>query len=518
MIRSFLRDNYFAIGFTLLYALLLAWLMQYHEMWFDETEPWLLALYSDTYGELLDNKRFEGHPNLWYSLLFVITKFTSNLKVLQVTQALFAISFVFVFLRFSPYPKVIRLMVCFGYYGLFEYGIISRLYAIELFFLFLACTFYPKRFSHWYWYLTLLVLLAQTNLFAFFMAGVLGLLLFSEAVKFWKSSPHWMPLSSLKLIAGAIILAAGYLLSLWSMVRPNESNESTFTLFHPYYLYQAAARVWQAFAPVPEFTTTFWNTSYLPTRFEILLSAIIIGILFAAFFRTKRLLFSLFLLFFASFCLFVLKMEGSMRHHAHFFFFTIAFLWIKTHYTQTYSSPSPPIPFQQKLAPVLRTLLIIAAFFQVIAGIYALVIDWQHPFFEGKKVAAFLRSLPRNYSIATDDGVVSSNITAYLGKPIYNLPTGNLKSFYTLNPNEVNDLKQNVLLEWAMALAQQKSTPVILVCRYELPFQWASIPIRPIAIFRGNSITPYAFFIYKINPLAIAPKQMVAEYPAVKAY
>ncbi|KAA3436570.1 hypothetical protein [Rufibacter hautae] len=515
MMRAFIRDNSFAIGFTLLYGILLAWLMQNHEMWFDETEPWLLALYSDTYGELLYNKRFEGHPNLWYSLLFIITKFTSNLKVLQVTQGIFAVSFVFVFLSFSPFPKVFRLLVCFGYYGLFEYGILSRLYAIELFFLFLVCTFYPKRFSHWYWYLTLLVLLAQTNLFGFFMAGVLGLLLFSEALRIWKDSPNWEAPSFLQITAGAIILAAGYLFSLWSMVRPNETNESAFTQFHPYYLYQAAARVWQAFVPVPNFTTTFWNTSYLPTRYEILLSAIILVILCGVFYRTKRLLLSLFLLFFASFCLFVLKMEGSMRHHAHFFFFTIAFLWIKTYYTQTGISPS--IPFQQKLTPVFRALLVTAAFFQVIAGVYALALDWQHPFFVGKKVATFLRSLPPTYTLATDEGVVSSNITAYLGKPIYNLPKGNLKSFYTLDPNEVNDLRPYIILDWALALAQQRNTPVILVCRFELPYQWAFIPVEPMAIFRGDAITPFAFFVYKINPLTIAPKQMTAEYPSVKA-
>ncbi|MFB9864477.1 hypothetical protein [Rufibacter immobilis] len=514
LLRSLSRESSFALFFTLLYAMLLAWFMGFHELWFDETEPWLLALYSNSYAELLHNKRFEGHPNLWYSLLFVITKFTTNLQALKITQAAFAVGFVYVFLRHAPFSRLFRILFCFGYYGLFEYGLISRLYAIELFTLFLVCTFYPKRFTHWYLYLLLLVLLAQTNLFGFLMAGILGLLLFSEAFKLWKQTPHWAQISHLKKGVGILFWAAGCLFSLWSMVRPNETNASLLTYFHPYYFYQSAARVWQAFVPVPNFITTFWNTSLLRISLEIPLSAVLLTFLLVVFYRTKRLLFPLFLLFAALFVFFALKYEGSLRHHAHFFLYTLAFLWLKSYYDQG-SSPAQRLkPAPTWPSAAISFCLTVFAILQVVAGAYALATDWQKPFYPGKQTTQFLKTLPSNYVFATDEGVATSNITAYLGKPVYNLPTGNLKSFYTLDPNEVNDLRPYVLLDWAMALAQQKNAPVILICRSELPYTWAFSPARFIAQFRGNTITQFAFFLYQIDPLPFPKKQMTAEYPA----
>ncbi|RNI25772.1 hypothetical protein [Rufibacter latericius] len=510
-----LGNSTFALLFTLVYGLLLAWFMSYHEMWFDETEPWLLARYSESYAELLYNKRFEGHPNLWYSLLFVITQFTTTLKALQITQGIFAVGFVYVFLRFAPFSRLIKLLICFGYYGLYEYGIISRLYAIEMLFLFLVCTFYPKRFFHWYSYILLLVLLAQTNLFGFFTAGVLGLLLFSEALGIWKETPNWKSPSVWQKTTGILLWTLGCSFSLWSMVRPNEGNGLPYTFFHPYYVYQAAARVWQAFAPVPEFSTSFWNTSFLPVRLEIPLTALLLVVLFGVFYRTKRLLICLFVLFFALFCLFALKMEGSMRHHAHFFFYTNAFLWLKVHYNQSNVEPAPNKQTPLRQDKFVSFSLPVFGFLQLFAGVYALKTEVEHPFYVGKQVAQFLNTVPTHYILATDEGVANSNITAYIGRPIFNLPTGNLKSYYTLDPYEVNDLRPYVLLDWAMALAKQKQTPVILICRSELPIQWASAPVQPIAIFRKDSITKFAFFLYRIDPLPLSNRNMMAEYPAI---
>ncbi|WP_207432411.1 hypothetical protein [Sabulibacter ruber] len=507
----FQRDSSFALFFTLLYALLLAWAMGFHELWFDETEPWLLGLYSNSYADLLQNKRFEGHPNLWYSILFVITKFTHNLKALQITQAVFAITFVYLFLRFAPFSKALRLMFCFGYYGLFEYGIISRLYAIELATVFLVCALYPKRFSHWYLYILLLGILAQTNLFGFFMAGVLGLLLFSEAFRIWRQSPHWVPVSAVHKTIGLLIWAACCLYSFLSMVRPNETQGSLFSFFHPYYFYQAIARIWQAFAPVPNFITEFWNTSFLRISVEIPLSALLVILLYAVFHRISRLLIALLLLFSAMLFLFFLKMEGSMRHHGHFFTFTIVLLWLRTFYEQ-----SP----KQKRNPgwiniTLFASLYIFGFLQIVAGMYALYTDWESPFYTGKEVAQYLKSLPTSYKFATDEGVISSNVIAYLGYPLVNLTTGNLKSFYTLDSSENHYLHPNLLFDRASKLAHEKNSPVVLISRSDLPYQLSPIPVEFLRCFGRNSITGFTIFTYKINPLPISKKYMVAEHPAI---
>ncbi|WP_157593160.1 hypothetical protein [Rufibacter tibetensis] len=255
--------------FTLLYGLVLAFLMRHHELWFDETEPWLLALYSDSYSELLYNKGFEGHPNLWYSLLFVITRFTRELWTLQAAQFSFAIGFVYVFLRYAPFHWFIRLLFCFGYYGLFEYGVISRLYALELFTTFLLCTLYPTRFRNWYWYIFLLGVNAQTHLFGLFFSGVLGLLLFAEATGLFKTTSDVLKPSTRDVAIGFAVWALCCAFSFWSITYYLKIGTP---FIDPYMIQQAGTRVWQAFIPIPEFTFHFWNTSLLRTAFEIPLS------------------------------------------------------------------------------------------------------------------------------------------------------------------------------------------------------------------------------------------------------
>ncbi|GAA4303737.1 hypothetical protein [Nibribacter koreensis] len=504
----------FALAFTLLYACLLAFFMPYHELWFDETEPWLLALYSYSFTDLVSNKRFEGHPDLWYSLLFVVTRFTDNLNALKVTQWITAVGFVFVFLRNAPFSWAFKLLFCFGYYGLFEYGIISRLYAIELLTLFLVCTYYPKRFTHWYGYIFLLILNAQTNLFGFLLSGVLGLLLFSEAFKVWKESPQWAPLSMAHRIIGVGLWGLGCLYSFWSMLRPVEPHREFFPFQEAYYVFQSATRVWQSFFTVPQSHITFWNSSILKTSVEIPLSIILVLLIAAAFYQTKRLFFPLMLLFAFLMLFFSFKFEGAIRHHAHYFFYTLAFFWIRTFYPQ---GSANGLGYWQRISQKASTwmpnVLLIFAFAQFVAGIKALQVDWKYPFYPGKDAAEFVKTLPASYMITIEDDVTASTISAYLGRPLFHLPNGNYTSFFRLNLLEGHAPRKFVLLDWAGVLAQQQKAPVIFISRFEIPIQWYATPVKLLRAFKGDYMNPYSYYVYEIPPMALPKKQITAEPP-----
>ncbi|AMM51655.1 hypothetical protein TH61_11365 [Rufibacter sp. DG15C] len=500
--------------FTLLYACLLAFFMQYHELWFDETEPWLLALYSDTYADLLYNKKFEGHPNLWYSLLFVVTRFTDNLNALKVTQWACAVAFIFVFLRKAPFSWAFKLLFCFGYYGLFEYGLISRLYAIELVTLFLICTFYPKRFTHWYGYIFLLVLNAQTNLFGFLISGVLGLLLFSEAFKLWKESPQWMPLPKGHQLAGIGLWGLGCLYSFWSMLRPVEPHREFFPFQKVYYVFQSATRIWQSFFTIPQSHVTFWNSSILKTSTEIPLSLLLLLFLVLAFYKNKRLLLPLLLLYSFLLLFFSFKFEGAIRHHAHYFFYALAFLWIKTFYPEEPSSaPSRGQRLLQWVDSLIPKLFLFFALAQFIGGAKALYVDCKYPFYPGKDAAEFLQSLPASYTITIEDDVTASTISAYLGKPLWHLPNGNHSTFFRLNLLEGHAPRKFVLFDWASAMAQQQKAPVIFISRFEIPYQWHATPVKFLKAFKGDYMNPYSFYVYEIPPYPLPKQQITAEPP-----
>ncbi|WP_205504105.1 hypothetical protein [Rufibacter psychrotolerans] len=508
--RVLCSTPFLASFFTLIYALLLARLMPYHELWFDETEPWLLALYSNSYAELLQNKVYEGHPNLWYSLLFVITRFTQDLKALQVGQFAFAVGFVFVFLRWAPFNWLLKLLFCFGYYGLFEYGLISRLYAMELLTTFLVCAMYPKRFSRWYLYIFVLLLNAHTHLFGLFFSGLMGLLLFAEARGGWKDTPPQSQVGRTKLYLGTAIWALGCLLALWSIARPAEAGQLMLNL-------RAATRPWQAFFPIPHFFINFWNSYILtPTLLGYAMEALLSGaiILFVlACFRVERRLFLPFLALLMLLSLFfAFKYMGSLRHFGHYFLFTVAFTWLLSYYRD--SSGENVRAFQR-----LQALLLAATVVQFGVGVYAIGMDLKYPFHQAKETAAFLKErVPASNLIALEDDILLSAIVAYYGQPLLYVPELKPSSFFQPGSPEENELTLYQILDWTRALAQKENRRVILVSSQEADLGWYPYPVKLYARFDQPSITAHTFYLYQVDPTPLPKLEFVAGTPQEAVY
>src|SRR5688500_16875572 len=119
-------------AFLLFFFILGIFRLYRHEMWLAETGPWLLARDSASYLELAFNKRYEGHPNLWYSLLFILTRLTTAVEAMQWLHLVLITGFLLVFFFRSPFSLFYKLAFGFSYYIFFEYQALSRLYAVEL--------------------------------------------------------------------------------------------------------------------------------------------------------------------------------------------------------------------------------------------------------------------------------------------------------------------------------------------------------------------------------------------------
>src|ERR1700744_4549096 len=73
-----------------------------HKPWFDEAQAWLIAR-DNTLAKLLYHRlRREGHPPLWYLLLWVATRTVRRYSYLQVIGYLAGASGALFFLFFSP--------------------------------------------------------------------------------------------------------------------------------------------------------------------------------------------------------------------------------------------------------------------------------------------------------------------------------------------------------------------------------------------------------------------------------
>ncbi len=204
----FLSGLFFIIEFILVH---------FHEMWSDEVHSWGIAASSHSFSQLIYNTRYEGHPELWYIVLFTLQLFTHNIFYMQVLHVLIAAGTVFVFCFFSPFHILKTTLICFGYFFAYEYSIISRNYGIEMLLLFLCAGLYTAYGNK---YLTvisfLFMLLFETNVYAV----IIGVPLYCYII--WSFiSTHSLKLKQ-ALLSG-IIVAAGVVLSVIAMKPPADS-------------------------------------------------------------------------------------------------------------------------------------------------------------------------------------------------------------------------------------------------------------------------------------------------------
>jgi len=96
-----------------------------HEMWRDEFEPWLIARNANSFIQLYENWRYEGHPLLWYLLLYILTRISTNPVLMQLLHISFATASVYLFSRFNGFSILQKTLFAFGYYSIYEYSVIS---------------------------------------------------------------------------------------------------------------------------------------------------------------------------------------------------------------------------------------------------------------------------------------------------------------------------------------------------------------------------------------------------------
>jgi len=191
-VKKIIAENYSPLNkilwfVFLLYAILSAYTIAHHEMWGDEIHSWNIVKGSAGFFDLIKNIRYEGHPPVWYIIMWTISKFTHNLIFVQAIHWMIAGVSVFLLLFFSPLPFATRLLIPFGYYFLFEYTVLSRNYAIGVLLVICICLVIRKDFRYKAAiYYGLLFLLSNTHLLGILLAGsihVYFLLLFKEKDK-----------------------------------------------------------------------------------------------------------------------------------------------------------------------------------------------------------------------------------------------------------------------------------------------------------------------------------------------
>jgi hypothetical protein len=145
-----------------------------HEFWRDEVRPLSLARAADSPLDLYTSVQYDGHPLVWYILLYAgkgILNSPSLLPVLSVTVGFAAVA---IFLFLAPLPFWMKGLFIFSSFPFYEYSVMARNYGISMLLLFLAAVLYRYREKFGLLLAFVLALLANTNVHSVIFVGLIA--------------------------------------------------------------------------------------------------------------------------------------------------------------------------------------------------------------------------------------------------------------------------------------------------------------------------------------------------------
>lgn len=449
----FKNDTTFTITLVITFFLLGMIGILNHEMWRDELQAWLIARDSSSWTELFKNLRYEGHPGLWHSFLYIISRFTPNPIAMQFFHLMIATAVIYIFTRYSPFTRLQKILFTFSYFPFYEYTIISRNYNLAVLLIFLFCIHFERRAQNYLLISCILALLANTNAYSFILSICLATTLVIELIGD-KIKNQLVSIKKWQLIISFIVFALGITLALIQLIPPPNSSfqgDAKFLIEKKpiYHFFLTITTIWRSYVPIPNFFLyNFWDTNILLNAgirgtSLLKLSAFVfsLGLLVISIKLLIQKPVALFLYLLGTFSLMsfmFLKHLGYLRHHGHLFILFLACLWIASYYEKS-DLFSKRIKYLNPLSNTHKhRYLNIILSLQVLAGVFAFTMDLNYPFSSSKEVANFIQAqgLNKILMVGSRDFAISP-ITAFLQQKVYYPESGTFGGFVNWNKRQV---------------------------------------------------------------------------------
>lgn len=190
------------------YAVMVAVGAWFHEPWADEAQAWLLARDLSIPQLLLHNLRYEGHPALWYLLLWAPIHLHLPYAFFNWISASIALAGIYVFLRLSPFPLYLRALIPFSFFLAYEYAVVARSYVLFPILCFLLAHFYRAEKERPVAVAIVLSLLTNLSVHGAIVAICFGALYLRKVLKSGGTAEEATERSGKRKMGAAIFLAS----------------------------------------------------------------------------------------------------------------------------------------------------------------------------------------------------------------------------------------------------------------------------------------------------------------------
>lgn len=376
----------------------------FHEPWRDEWQAILIAQKSYSISELYWNARSEGHPILWFVLLYFGKFITHQFWISQVLHFILMSGAVFIILfRSSLYP-IWRVCIPFGYFFLYEYNVIVRNYGLGIFLFFLAHDFY---FRKKYWGMFLFITLSIfTNVYMTLVAavwfGFIQLRLFSK--------------HKVQTVISSILFAAMFFLN--KILTVPIKHEFVFSNidFSVVNWLDRMQGIALSYIVLPKLDFSFWHSNCIGVL-ECKIIATMILIVFLIYAILRRSLYGFYFLLAIAAILFFSMYRYSfyLRHIGHYYIVFISFLWMV-------SSDRPSKMISKPILAGYHILISCVLILQIYSAIFALVNDLRYPFSAGTLAAKYIANHhSKNALMLSHSDFLISPIAGYLQRDVFTM-------------------------------------------------------------------------------------------------
>jgi len=131
MSTSVASDRVKLLSILCVFAAVLAFLSGKHEVFGDEAQAWLIARDSRNILEMLAHLRYEGHPALWYLLLYVPAHLGASFLWTRILNYVFSVALAWLILTERRLVLFLRVLAVFGIYMPFHMGLMARNYTLS---------------------------------------------------------------------------------------------------------------------------------------------------------------------------------------------------------------------------------------------------------------------------------------------------------------------------------------------------------------------------------------------------
>ncbi len=405
-------------AFVFFSILIIAFKFFFHELWKDEWQAWFVASDMDLL-KMLGFLNYEGHPALWYLYLKVFSLleflFPHNAEhIVQFAHCLPVLGFLFLFFKKFSLPLYLKVLLAFGYFLSFEYGIVNRGYAFVIFISFWVTILFGKKQLKANWLLPLLLfLLCQTEVYGVLIAMGFGFYFLVNSLiqkvsfsKLLKSSTLWS-------------IALGIMTFVLTVFPRGNRDDFTRAYNQEIFTSETVLNAFQGLTSNTFLIGLTEDTSRNGYTWLGLLAGIFVLFSLIWSLRNKS-IFQLtiavgFLLFFG---FSVLIFNGGVRQWGMFFIFFLCLSHL--------SFKTQPMKWSLNYIP-----LLIFGLFLAVHNIRALHMDVTMPFTNAELAGQFIKEkVPSKVPVVSLNKFESTPVIGYAGRTFNSLPTGEAFSYF----------------------------------------------------------------------------------------